>query len=92
MCQHGRFIGTAHAYSVIILAKRRERREQVPRVVCDPILRDHASPTGHMCIVSEREYARSWEFGWEEGLGPWFERVWGAPRLLSITSQAVNED
>lgn len=80
------------AYCVVILPVRRERRQQIPRVVCDPILRHHIPPVGHICIVSEGEYTRGRDLGREEGLRPWFGRVLGCPRLVAIAGQAVYED
>jgi hypothetical protein len=61
-------------------------------VVSNSTLRYYAVPVGHICIVSEHEYACGWELGWEEGLGPWFGRVLGGPRLLAIAGPAVHKD
>jgi hypothetical protein len=53
-------------------------------MVRNPILRHHASPICHVCIVAEREYARGRELGREENLGPRFGRVAGRLCLLAI--------
>lgn len=61
-------------------------------MVGNPILRHHALPVRHVCIVSEREDTRGRELGREEGLGPWLRRVAGSPCLLAVASQAVDKD
>ena len=61
-------------------------------MVGNPILRHHAPPVRHVCIVSECKDARGREFGWEEGLGPRLGRVAGGPGLLAVASQAVDKD
>jgi hypothetical protein len=61
-------------------------------VVADTILRYHASPVHHVCIVSEGEDARRWQFGWEEVLGPWARSSLGSPGLFAVAGQAVYED
>ena len=84
--------GVNTTYRVIALPIRRERRQQVPRVVCDPILQHYASPVGYIWIVSEGEYTGGREFGRKERLRPRLGRVLGGPRLVAITGKAVHED
>lgn len=61
-------------------------------MVGNPILRHHAPPVRHVCIVSEGEDACGRELGREEGLGPRLGRVAGGPCLLAVASQAVDKD
>ena len=61
-------------------------------MVRDAILRHHASPVGHVGVVSECEDARSGELGREEGLGPRLGFAVGGPRPLAVAGEAMDED
>ncbi len=82
----------AGTHRIVALAPSREGRQQIPSMVPDTALRHHASPVGHVCVVSERKDAGGRKIAWEEGLGPGLRRVSGRPRLLAVPSQAVDED
>ena len=80
------------AYCAVVLSVRCEGGQQIPGVVCNAALRHHASPIGHMGVISKRQDTGSREDGREEGLGPGLGRVSGGPSVFSIPRQAVDED
>jgi hypothetical protein len=60
-------------------------------MVLNPILRDHASPVHHTCIVSECKNTRVGDSGWEQGLRPRSSGTPCRPCLLAVPSKAVDE-
>ena len=82
----------ARTYCIVLLSIRRERRQKMPSVVGNPILRHHTPPVRHICIVPECKDACGREFGREEGFRPRLGRGASGPGLFAVASQAVNKD
>ena len=61
-------------------------------MISDSILRYHALPVRHVCVIPIRENARGRNFGREKGLWPWLGGVGSCPGLLAVARQAVDED
>jgi hypothetical protein len=60
-------------------------------MVPNPILRDHASPVHHTCIVSKCKNARVRDSGWEQCLRPRSSGILCRPCLLAVPGKAVDE-
>jgi hypothetical protein len=83
---------SGETYSIVILPIPRDGSQQIHGMVSNPILRDHASPVCHICIISDCEDASVGNFGRQQSLRPWSGRILCLPRLLAVSGKAVDEN
>jgi hypothetical protein len=79
-------------HSIVIFSECCQGSKQIHRVVCDSVLRDHASPVAYVGIVSKCENSRIRDLIRQKFLGPWGGGILGFPRLFTIASEAMDED
>lgn len=61
-------------------------------MVPNSVLRHHASPVSHVCVISKCKYSHTREFGRKKGLRPRSEGAFRSPCLLAVSGEAMDEN
>jgi hypothetical protein len=77
------------AYSVVVFSKRRYSSQQVHGMVANSVLGNHATPIGHVGVVTKRDYSSVRDFQRQQSLRPRADSTFGLPCLLAVSGEAM---